>query len=216
MPTQDDDSEEVSLNSLRDVMAVMTRRFEHLLIKQEKRQVKLFAELFDDSVVGVKRAEDLPDQKMLRDETAAWIPEDGILVHLARNETVPTMACIPISVQQAKSEPRQRPSHDDGKTMREAYLPSETAANNERWPSEIAAIFATRPTEHLLFRNLNKGGLSASTKADCACWNCGKTGHHFAVCRDRSKGPYRHGDVAYSTPHGSASYGPRRTAVGVG
>ena len=32
MPSQDDDSDEVNVNSLHDVMAVMTRRFEQLLI----------------------------------------------------------------------------------------------------------------------------------------------------------------------------------------
>ena len=134
MPSQDDGSEEVSTSVVRDVMTVMTRRLEQLLVKQHERESKLFAELFDDSVVGLKRAEDLPDQKTLRDETAGWIPEDGILVHLAGNETVPTMACIGLGYpylynSQAKSEPRQCPLHDDGKTMRESYLPSEIAAN---------------------------------------------------------------------------------------
>ena len=49
MPSQDDDSEEVSMNSLHDVMALMTRRFEELLVKQDERQAKQFAELFDVS-----------------------------------------------------------------------------------------------------------------------------------------------------------------------
>ena len=49
MPSQDDDSEEVSINSLHDVMALMTRRFEELLVKQDERQAKQFAELFDVS-----------------------------------------------------------------------------------------------------------------------------------------------------------------------
>ena len=46
MPSQDDDSEEVSMNSLFYVMALMTRRFEELLVKQDERQAKQFAELF--------------------------------------------------------------------------------------------------------------------------------------------------------------------------
>ena len=47
MPSQDDDSEEVSVNSLHYGMALMARRFEQLLVRQEERQAKVFAELFD-------------------------------------------------------------------------------------------------------------------------------------------------------------------------
>ena len=47
MPSQDDDSEEVSVNSLHDAMALMTRHFEELLVRQEERQAKVFAELFE-------------------------------------------------------------------------------------------------------------------------------------------------------------------------
>ena len=49
MPSQDDNNEEVSVNSLHDVMTHMTRRFEELLVKQDERQAKQFAELFDVS-----------------------------------------------------------------------------------------------------------------------------------------------------------------------
>ena len=42
MLSQDDDSEEVRVNALHYVMALMTRRFEQLLITQEERQAKLF------------------------------------------------------------------------------------------------------------------------------------------------------------------------------
>ena len=49
MPSQDGDSEEVSMNSLHDVMTLMTRRFEELLVKQDERQAKQFAKLFDVS-----------------------------------------------------------------------------------------------------------------------------------------------------------------------
>ena len=37
MPSQDDNSEEVSVTSLHDVMARMTRRFEELLVNCEAR-----------------------------------------------------------------------------------------------------------------------------------------------------------------------------------
>ena len=42
MPSQDDDSEEVSTSFVRDVMTVMTRRLEQLLVKQHEREAKLF------------------------------------------------------------------------------------------------------------------------------------------------------------------------------
>ena len=47
MPSQDDDSEEVSVNSLHDVMALMTRRLEQLLVRQDERQARMFAEQFE-------------------------------------------------------------------------------------------------------------------------------------------------------------------------
>ena len=45
---------------------------------------------------------------------------------------------------------------------------------------------------------------------------CDNAGHHYAVCRDHSEGRYHHGDVAHSTRFCAPSYGPRRTAVGIG
>ena len=59
MPSQDDDSEEVSMNSLHDVMALMTRRFEQLLVRQEERQAKVFAELFDVPFDKIGRSIDI-------------------------------------------------------------------------------------------------------------------------------------------------------------
>ena len=43
MPSQDDDTEEVNVNSLHDVVALTTRRFEELLVKQDERQAIQFA-----------------------------------------------------------------------------------------------------------------------------------------------------------------------------
>ena len=53
MPSQNDDSEKVSLNSLHDVMAGMTGRLQQLLVRQDERRTKLFAELFGDDVVDL-------------------------------------------------------------------------------------------------------------------------------------------------------------------
>ena len=59
---EDDDSEEaetintsVSQSFFHDVMTGMTRRLEQLLVKQEARQAKLFAELFGDDAVELSR-----------------------------------------------------------------------------------------------------------------------------------------------------------------
>ena len=59
MRTQDDDSEEVSVNSLHDVMALMTRRFEQLLVRQEERQARMFAEQFDVPFDKIGRSIDI-------------------------------------------------------------------------------------------------------------------------------------------------------------
>ena len=59
MPPQEYDSEEVSVNSLHDVMALMTRRFEQLLVRQEERQEKVFAELFDVPFDKIGRSIDI-------------------------------------------------------------------------------------------------------------------------------------------------------------
>ena len=59
MRTHDDDSEEVSVNSLHDVMALMTRRFEQLLVRQEERQARMFAEQFDVPFDKIGRSIDI-------------------------------------------------------------------------------------------------------------------------------------------------------------
>ena len=59
MRTQDDDSEDLSVNSIHDVMALMTRRFEQLLVRQEERQAKVFAELFDVPFDKIGRSIDI-------------------------------------------------------------------------------------------------------------------------------------------------------------
>ena len=45
---------------------------------------------------------------------------------------------------------------------------------------------------------------------------CDNAGHHYAVCCEHSEGHYRHGNVAHATRFCAPSYGPRRTAVGIG
>ena len=45
---------------------------------------------------------------------------------------------------------------------------------------------------------------------------CDNAGQHYAVCCEHSEGRYRHGNVAHATRFCAPSYGPRRTAVGIG
>ena len=59
MRRQNDDSEDLSVNSLHDVMALMTRRFEQLLVRQEERQARMFAELFDVPFDKIGRSIDI-------------------------------------------------------------------------------------------------------------------------------------------------------------
>ena len=47
------------MNSIHDVMALMTRRFEQLLVRQEERQAKVFAELFDVPFDKIGRSIDI-------------------------------------------------------------------------------------------------------------------------------------------------------------
>ena len=116
MPSQDDDNEEVSVNSLHDVMAAITRRFEQLLVKQEERQAKLFAELFDDVVVdSSKRPEDVTKETV---SMSVEISTQNSKVDAGRNrrelEEPPQTVCIdsvvsiPVAVPEAESGTQQR------------------------------------------------------------------------------------------------------------
>ena len=49
------------MNSLHDVMAPMTRRFEELLVKQDEHHAKQFAELFDVSFKKIGHSAQIDD-----------------------------------------------------------------------------------------------------------------------------------------------------------
>ena len=122
MPSQDDDSEEVSVNSLYYVMAVMTRRLEQLIVNQDERQAKQFAELFDVSFKKVGHSAKIDDAAInlteqmvsLREKTSARTSGvDGGVERLERE--VPTCteagdleASIPAAVPEAENETQQR------------------------------------------------------------------------------------------------------------
>ena len=117
---QDDDSEEVrhwrrretevSLNSLRDVMAVMTRRFEHLLIEQEKRQAKLFDELFgDDAAVDESmRPEDvlLEYRDSVADCNAPLATEDTLPKEQS-TDSMSELQCAPVGLRESRRRPQE-------------------------------------------------------------------------------------------------------------
>ena len=105
MLSQDDDSEEVRVNALHYVMALMTRRFEQLLITQEERQAKLFAELFGDADVDAsKRTEDVAEQTVSLCE-AFELPERESLTY---TEAGDSEASVPTAVSDVKSITRLR------------------------------------------------------------------------------------------------------------
>ena len=105
MLSQDDDSEEVRVNALHYVMALMTRRFEQLLITQEARQAKLFAELFGDADVDAsKRNEDVAEQTVSLCEEFE-LPERESLTY---TEAGDSEASVPTAVSDVKSITRQR------------------------------------------------------------------------------------------------------------
>ena len=105
MLSQDDDSEEVRVNALHYVMALMTRRFEQLLITQEERQAKLFAELFGDADVDAsKRTEDVAEQTVSLCEEFE-LPERESLTY---TEAGDSEASVPTAVSDVKSITRQR------------------------------------------------------------------------------------------------------------
>ena len=92
------------LNSLRDVMAVMTRRFEHLLIEQEKRQAKLFDELFgDDAAVDESMR---PDDVLLeyRDSVAdcnAPLATEDTLPKEQSTDSMSELQCAPVGLRES-------------------------------------------------------------------------------------------------------------------
>ncbi len=116
MPSQDDDNEEVSVNSLHDVMAAMTRRFEQLLVKQEERQAKLFAELFDDVVVdSSRRPEDVTKETVsMRVEISTQNSKVDARRKRRELEEPPQTMCtdsvvsIPVAVLEAEGGTQQR------------------------------------------------------------------------------------------------------------
>ena len=122
MPSQDDDSEEVSVNSLHDVMALMTRRFELLLVRQEERQARMFAEQFEVPFDKIGRSID--NHRVIVDFTEQTLSlcvetsmrkceVDGISEHLEREAPTYTEgghseASVQAAVPEAKGGKQQR------------------------------------------------------------------------------------------------------------
>ena len=135
MLSQDDDSEEVRVNALHYVMALMTRRFEQLLITQEERQAKQFAELFGDADVDAsKRTEDVAEQTVSLCEEFE-LPERESLTY---TEAGDSEASVPTAVSDVMSITRQRQrgerlaeKGDDGERARFADIDAAHVATQE-------------------------------------------------------------------------------------
>ena len=89
------------MNALHYVMALMTRRFEQLLITQEERQAKLFG---DADVDASKRTEDVAEQTVSLCEEFE-LPERESLTY---TEAGDSEASVPTAVSDVKSITRQR------------------------------------------------------------------------------------------------------------
>ena len=112
----------MNVNSLHDVMAVMTRRLKQWIVNQDERQAKQFAELFDVSFKKIGHSAqiddaviDLTEQTVLLRETnsARTSGVDGGIERLERE--VPTCteagdleASIPAAIPEAESATQQR------------------------------------------------------------------------------------------------------------
>ena len=153
MRTQDDDSEDLSVNSIHDVMALMTRRFEQLLVRQEERQAKVFAELFDVPFDKIGRSIDIHSAVVdVTEQTLSLCVDtpmrkcevDGISEHLEREAPTYTEgghseASVQAAVPEAKGGTQQRrePSErlaekgDDGERARFADIDAAHIATQE-------------------------------------------------------------------------------------
>ena len=131
MRTQDDDSEDLRVDSIHDVMALMTRRFEQLLVRQEERQAKVFAELFDVPFDKIGRSIDIHSAVVdVTEQTLSLCVDtpmrkcevDGIYERLEREVPVYTEgghseASVPAAVPEAKGGTQQR--REPGETLAE-------------------------------------------------------------------------------------------------
>ena len=106
-----------------------------------------------------------------------------------------------VEISAQNSEPVAR------RKRREFDEPPQTACDS------VVSIPVAVPEEESGTRQQRQRGEPLAKMADRLCDNAG---HHYAVCCEHSEGHYRHGNVAHSTRFCAPSYGPRRTAVGIG
>ena len=120
---EDDDSEEaetiqtsVTTNVVHDVMTVMTRRLEELLVKQDQRRADLFAELFVDAVVDSSRRPDDVTKETVSMSVEISTQNSKVDARRKRRELEepPQTVCsdsvvsIPVAVPEAESGTQQR------------------------------------------------------------------------------------------------------------
>ena len=191
---------------LHDVMTVMTRRLEQLLVKQDQRRAKLFAELFDDVVVGSsKRPEDVTEETVsMSVEIFAQNSDVDARRKRRELEEPPQTMCtdsvvsIPVAVLEAES----------GTQQRQRAEPCTKMAGGVERLTRLADNNAPKETQD------NPDDYITMLMEEMVDRLCGKVGHHYVGGCDHSEGHYRHVDVANSTRCCSPSHGPCRDGRG--
>ena len=211
-------------------MTGMTRRLEQLLVKQEARQAKLFAELFGDDAVELSGR--------LGDGTPADVTEQTVSLC----EEASTRECGPDG--RIKRLERDAPTHTEAGDS-EASIPTAVADGNaptatqdamarERCTDDVSELQCgpVNPREGLksdlqlesctfAVRHTPSVRAVKGVATDDPCDNismlmeemvvecfCGKAGHHYVGCFDRRDRQYRQSKAV--------TYSPRRRSMGIG
>ena len=228
---EDDASEEaetiktsVSQSFFHDVMAGMTRRFEQLLVKQEARQAKLFAELFGDDAVELSgRLGDVTEQTVSLCEEAFTRKSgpDGRIKRRERDAPTHTEAgdsetAVPTAV-----------ADDNAPTATQDAMARERCTDGmselqcgpvNPWKGLKSALqleSCTFAVRHTPIARAVKGVAIDDPGDDISMLMgemvyrfCGKAGHHYVGCCDRRDRQYRQSKAI--------TYSPRRRSMGIG
>ena len=216
LSSQNDDSENVSVNSLHDVMAVMTRRLQQLLVRQDERRAKLFAELFSDDVVDLSgRLGNVTEQTVaLGVEISTRNTEvDGRRKH--DPEELPRTECRDSVADGKAPTATQDTMEKERRTDGMSELQCGPVNPEEGLKSDLqleSCTFAVRYTPGV---RAVKGVATDDSGDDIPMLVeemvdrfCDKAGHHYVGCRHRRDRQYRRSKAV--------TYSPCRRSVGIG
>ena len=227
---EDDDSEEaetiktsVSQSFFHDVMTGMTRRLEQLLVKQEARQVKLFAKLFGDDAVELSgQLGDVTEQTVsLCEEASTWKSgPDGRIKRLERDAPTHTESCdsetsVPTAVADGNA-----PTATQDAMARERCIDGMSGLQcgpvnpREGLKSGLQLESCTFAVRHTTIARAVKRVATDDPGDDISMLMeemvdrfCGKVGHYVGCC-DRRDRQYRRSKAV--------TYSPRRRSMGIG